>query len=66
VSKLIWHSPTDLLGELARTFSIGMFITGESTHPRYQLIALSEEKAWIRDVRSGTDHVMPTPRCRKF
>jgi hypothetical protein len=62
VSNLAWHSPADLLGELAPAISAGTFQTGEKAHPLYQLIALSDGRAWIRDVRSGTDHILPKAR----
>ena len=64
MTQLAWHSPADLLGELPAEMSVGRFRTGESAHPHYQLIALSEGRAWIRDVRSGTDHVLPKARCK--
>ena len=62
MSKLAWRSPADLLGELAPTISAGTFRTGEKANPHYQIIALSAGRAWIRDVRSGTDHFLPKAR----
>jgi hypothetical protein len=64
VTAPAWRSPADLRGELAPSIAAGDQIrTGEEFHPHYQLIALSEDKAWIRDLQHGTDHIIPIDRC---
>jgi hypothetical protein len=40
--------------------------TGENFHPHYQVIALTEDRAWIRDTQHGTDHVVPLDRCTRL
>lgn len=37
--------------------------TGSNAYPRYRVIATSEDRAWVRDVQDGTDHVVPVARC---
>jgi hypothetical protein len=47
--------------------------TGENLYPEYRVIATSEDRAWVRDVQYGTDHIVPigtlvalrAPPCRK-
>lgn len=66
MSALLWRSPTNLLGEGTPRPTVGDLVrTGENFHPHYQVIALSEERAWIRDTQHGTDHVVPLDRCCK-
>ena len=38
--------------------------TGENFHPHYRVIAVTGDKAWIRDVQYGSDHIVPADRCR--
>ena len=40
--------------------------TGEHAYPRYRVIATSDDRAWVRDVQDGTDHIVPIARCRKI
>ena len=40
--------------------------TGESSYPRYNVVATSGDRAWIRDVQDETDHVVPTDRCHRI
>ena len=40
--------------------------TGENVRPLYRVIAVTEDRAWIRDIQHGTDHVVPVDRCRKI
>ena len=64
MSALAWRSPVDLLGETAPQVSAGDVVrTGENFHPHYQVIALTDDRAWIRDTQHGTDHVVPIDRC---
>jgi hypothetical protein len=43
--------PSTAAGDLIRT--------GENLHPHYQVIALSEDRAWILDLQNGTNHLIP-------
>lgn len=40
--------------------------TGEHAYPRYRVIAMSDDRAWVRDAQDGTDHIVPVARCRKI
>ena len=40
--------------------------TGDNAYPRYRVVATNEDRAWVRDVQDGTDHVVPIARCRKI
>jgi hypothetical protein len=65
VSVRAWRSPSDLLGETA-VLDIGDLVrTGGNLHPHYRVIALTEDRAWIRDIQHGTDHIVPLDRCTK-
>jgi hypothetical protein len=65
VSSLAWTS-TDLLGEATSSVAVGDVIrTGENFHPHYRVIALTEDRAWIRDTQHGTDHIVPRDRCNR-
>ena len=67
MSALAWHSPVDLLGEGTEFIAPGDVVrTGENFHPHYHVIALTAERAWIRDTQHGTDHVVPLDRCRRI
>ena len=67
MSKLAWRSPADLLGGLAPPISVASFARdGENAHPHYQLIAIGDDSAWMRDVQSGTDHVLPKARSQNI
>lgn len=66
MSAAAWCAPADLLGETRANVSIGDFVrTGENFHPYYHIIALADDRAWIRDTQHGTDHVVPIKRCSK-
>jgi len=67
VSALTWRSPNDLLGEATAFVAVGDVIrTGENFHPHYRVIALTEDRAWIRDTQHGTDHIVPLDRCNRI
>ena len=40
--------------------------TGENSHPQFRVIAVTEDRAWIRDLQYGADHIVPVDRCRKI
>jgi hypothetical protein len=42
-----------------------MVRTGDNLYPHYRVIAISDDKAWIRDVQYGTDHVVELERIRR-
>ncbi len=66
MSALARRSRTDPLGETA-PIGIGDLVrTGGNFHPQYRVIALSEDRAWIRDTQHGTDHVAPLDRCTRL
>ena len=66
MSALAWRSPADLRGEGTARVSVGDVVrTGENFHPHYQVIAMTEDRAWIRDTQHGTDHIIALDRCRR-
>lgn len=65
MSALARRSPTDLLGETARVEVGDLVRTGCNFRPHYHVIALTEDRAWIRDIQHGTDHIVPLDRCTR-
>lgn len=62
-----WRSPADLLGGAGHYATVGDLIhTGANCHPKYQVIAVAGDRAWIRDIQHGADHVVPVQQCRKL
>jgi hypothetical protein len=67
VSAAAWRSPANLLGETVPSVSVGDLVrTGENSHPHFHVIAVTEDRAWIRDTQHGTDHIVPVDRCNKI
>lgn len=67
MSALSWNSPADLRGACSEYVSVGDVVrTGENLHPHYHVIALTADRAWIRDTQYGIDHVVPLDRCRRI
>lgn len=67
MSVLAWKSPANLLGEVTAHVAVGDVIrTGENLRPNYRIIAMSDDRAWIRDTQHGTDHIVPIDRCRRI
>lgn len=67
MSALAWKAPADLLGDGSAHVAVGDVIrTGENCHPHYQIIAMSDDRAWIRDTQHGTDHIVPIDRCTRI
>jgi hypothetical protein len=63
MSAAIWHSPANLRGEATPSIAAGDRIgTGGNFRPHYQVIAISQDKAWVRDLRSGTDPMLGVDR----
>ena len=40
--------------------------TSENLHPHYRVIAVTDNRAWIRHIQYGTDHIVPVDRCRQI
>ena len=39
--------------------------TGPNLFPHYEVLAVSGDKAWVRNVQTGEDHLAAVDRCRK-
>ncbi len=39
--------------------------TGPNLFPHFAVVAVSGDKAWVRNVQSGQDGLTPLKRCRK-
>jgi hypothetical protein len=52
------HAPEETIreGDLVRT--------GPNQHPQFTVVAVSGDKAWLREVQSGVDGVAKLERCR--
>jgi len=60
-----WRSPADLRGET--TPSVGDLVrTSNNFHPQFQIVALTDDRAWIRDTQHGTDHIVSIDQCRRI
>ncbi|HET9814442.1 MAG TPA: hypothetical protein VFQ33_01645 [Xanthobacteraceae bacterium] len=67
MSAAAWRSPANLLGETVSSVLVGDLVrTGENAHPNFNVIAVTEDRAWIRDTQHGTDHIVPVDRCRRI
>lgn len=40
--------------------------TSANLHPHFQVIAISGDKAWVRNVQSGQDSLAQLDRCRRI
>ena len=38
---------------------------GPGLFPLFEVIAVSDDEAWVRDVQTGADHLALPSRCRK-
>ena len=66
MSNLAWQAAVDRRAEAAASVCVGDIVrTGENFHPHYRVIAVCDDRAWVRDVQHGSDHVVPYARCRK-
>lgn len=52
------HDEDIHVGDLVRT--------GENFHPHFTVIAVSGDKAWLRNVQNGVDSLAQLDRCRKI
>ena len=47
--------------------SVGDIVrAGANLYPHFRVIAVSGERAWVRDVQSGTDHIVATNRFHRL
>jgi hypothetical protein len=47
-----------LVGDLVRT--------GPNLFPHFEVVAVHGDKAWVRNVQNGADHLALLSRCRKI
>ena len=40
--------------------------TGVNFFPHFEVLAVHGDKAWVRDVQNGADHLALLSRCRKI
>jgi hypothetical protein len=40
--------------------------TGANLYPRYEVVAVHGDKAWVRNVDNGSDHLAQLARCRRI
>lgn len=40
--------------------------SGPNLFPHFEVVAVSGDKAWVRNVATGADHLAPLSRCRKI
>jgi hypothetical protein len=40
--------------------------TGPNLFPHFEVVAVHGDKAWVRNVQNGTDHLALISRCRKI
>jgi len=67
VSGLGWRSLADVRGEPALPVCVCDLVrTSENFHPHYSVIAVADDRVWIRDVQHGTDHVVPIGKCQRI
>lgn len=41
-------------------------VTGQNQHPRFHVVAVHGDKAWVRNVETGADHLAQVSRCRRL
>ena len=62
-----WRAPSNFRGEATPQITAGDLVrTGENFHPHYHVVAITEDRAWIRDTQYGSDHIVPLDRCRRI
>jgi len=64
VSAVAWRSAA--LRENASVAIGDLVRTGDNIHPQFHVIALTDDRAWIRDTQHGADHIVPIHRCRRI
>lgn len=49
------------------TISAGDLVrTGHNLYPHFEVLAVHGDKAWVRNVLTGSDHLALVSRCRKI
>jgi len=49
------------------TISVGDLVrTGPNLYPHFEVVAVHGDKAWVRNVLNGSDHLALLSRCRKI
>jgi len=67
VSGPAWRSLADVRSVPKLPLQVGDLVrTGPNFHPHFQVIAVTDDRAWVRELQHGTDHVVPIKRCRRF
>lgn len=67
MSNLVWRSLADVRREPMLPLDAGDLVrTGENFHPHFRIIAVNDDRAWVREVQHGTDHVVPLGHCRRL
>jgi hypothetical protein len=47
--------------------SVGDLVrTGDNLFPHFEVLAVNGDKAWVRNVVNGADHLAMISRCRKI
>jgi hypothetical protein len=39
---------------------------GANFHPHFEVLAVNGDKAWVRSMENGADHIAALSRCRKL
>jgi hypothetical protein len=53
--------------EYDEEISVGDLVrTGPNLFPHFEVVAVHGEKAWVRNVQNGADHLALVSRCRKI
>jgi hypothetical protein len=48
------------------SLSVGDVVrTGDNLYPQYEVVAISGDRAWIRDIQYRTDNIVPICALRK-
>ena len=59
--------PADLLCGARAEIAAGDIVqTSANCYPRYRVVAVAADRAWLRDTQHATDHIVPVDRCRKI
>ena len=65
MSALARRAPANLLDRVTATAG-DLVRTGDNAHPQFRVIAVADDRAWIRNTQHGTDHVVPLGQCRRI
>jgi hypothetical protein len=78
-SQVIFERGAMLLSSYSDVFSINLdrdyeddiqagdlVRSGPNLFPHFEVIAVSGDKAWVRDAQTGADHLALLSRCRKL